>query len=174
MFITLFREFLAICLLRRAPQDLPASAGLLAIALFASGLGSFVIAVSSLDWPLALLSAGLEIVFMCTVIYGLLYLPGYASRWWQTLTAVAGTNAVLVVFALPLLAWLLNAQSREADPTIPSLLFFVLIIWNIVILAHIFRHALSIVMPLGVLVALMYYALSLVFINWLIPVPAGP
>lgn len=173
MFITLFREFLNICLLRRAPQDLPASDGLLAITLFASAVGSFIIAVGSLDWPPALLSVVVEILFMCVVIYGLLYQQGHAGRWRQTVTAVAGTNAVLVVFALPLFAWLLNAQSREADPTMPSLLFFGLIIWNIVILGHIFRHALSTMMSLGVLVALAYYTLSVIFINWLIPIPAG-
>lgn len=172
MLMTLFREFLNICLLQRAPQDLPASGTLLVVSLLFSGLGSVIIASGSLDPLSAVFAALLEIVFLCVAIYVLLSVCGLRQRWLQTVTAIAGVNAVLLLFALPLFAWMLWLQSRSLNASLPLLLFYGLIIWNVMILGHIFRHALSTLLPLGVLVALVYYSTSIILINSLIPVQA--
>jgi len=173
LLVLLFREFLNICLFRKGPQDLPASALLLAITVLASMLGSVIVARSSLAWSEALQSAVAETGFMAGVIYALLKLQGMGRRWLQTVTAVAGTNVILVLISLPLLGWLLHTQTGERDSTLPALLFLALIVWNVAILGHIFRHALSTVFPLGILVAIGYYSLSIVFLSWLVPAPAG-
>lgn len=173
MLTKLFRDWVEICLFRRAPQDLPAAGILLVVALLASTLAGVAVARSSLDWPAAVLSAVLETLFMAAIIYPILALQGYTERWLQTVTAVAGTNAVLVMLSLPLLAWLLRSQALEQDATVPALLFLGLIGWNVMVLGHIFRHALSTVLPLGVLVALVYYSASIAFVNWLIPAPVN-
>lgn len=170
---TLFRVFLDICLFRKAPQDLPASGSLLLVTLLASAAGSLILARSSLSWSGAAQSALAETVFMTGAIYLMLKLQNRPARWLQTVTAVAGTNVVLVIISLPLLLWLLSAQAGEFDATLPALLFLGLIVWNVMILGHIFRHALSTYLPLGVLVALGYYSLSIVLLNWLVPAPAS-
>ena len=170
---TLFREFLNICLFKQAPQDLPASGSLLGVTLAGSTLASLVVARSSLAWAGAAQSAVAETLFMVAVIYLLLQVQGHPARWLQTVTAVAGANIVLVVISLPLLLWLLSVRATNMDATVPALLFLGLIIWNVMILGHIFRHALSTYFPLGVLVALGYYSLSVVLMNWLVPVPAS-
>ena len=170
---TLFREFLNICLFKKAPQDLPASSSLLGVMLVASTIASLIVARSGLGWPDVVQSAVAETLYMVTAIYVLLKLQGRQLRWSQTVTAMAGTNVVLVVISLPILVWLLSARSAEADATLPSLLFLGLIIWNVLILGHIFRHAFSTYFPLGVLVALGYYSLSILIMNWLVPAPAS-
>lgn len=170
---TLFREFLHICLFKKAPQDLPASGSLLGVTLVASTVASLIVARSGLPWGSAAQSAVAETLFMVAIIYLLVKIQGHPARWLQTVTAVAGTNIVLVVISLPLLVWLLSAQSAEADATVPALLFLGLIIWNVMILGHIFRHALSTYFPLGVLVALGYYSLSVIILNWLVPAPGS-
>ncbi len=172
MFI-LLREFLHICLFRRGPQDLPASTPLLVLCLLASMLGSVVIAATSLTLSMAVMSAVAETLFMCAVVYLLLWVRGHAARWQQTVTAIAGTGVVLILLALPLLAWILAAEAQSAAAGLPILLFYGIIIWNLMVLGHIFRHALSTLLPLGVLMALVYYSASVIFINWLIPMPAG-
>lgn len=169
LFIRFFREFLDICLFRRAPQDLPASNTLLGLAVLLSACGSLVLARSSLAWPRAAASAFIETLFMLAAVYLILTLQGLTGRWLKTVTAVAGTNAVLIIISLPLLAWLLAAQNQDMNSSLPGLLFLCLIIWNVMVLGHIFRHALSTYFPLGVLVALGYYSLSIMVLNWLVP-----
>lgn len=173
MLFTLFREFLHICLFRRGPQDLPASTPLLVLCLLASILGSVVIAATSLTLPMAVMSAVAETLFMCAAVYLLLWVRGHAARWQQTVTAIAGAGVVLILLALPLLAWILAAEAQSAAAGLPILLFYGIIIWNLMVLGHIFRHALSTLLPLGVFVALVYYSASVIFINWLIPIPAA-
>ena len=166
---TLFREFLNICLLKRAPQDLPASQGLFLITLVASFTGSMLVASSGMAWPAAAQSAVLETLFMLAAIYAMLVIYGRPARWLQTVTAIAGTNTVLVVISLPLLMWLLTLREQQMDATVPSLLFLGLVFWNLLVLGHIFRHALSTYLPVGVMTALGYYLLSIMLVNWLAP-----
>lgn len=166
---TLFREFLSICLLKRAPQDLPASYELAGITILAYGCASLIMAHGNMGWPASLVAAVTETAFMCGVSFVLLRISGHPARWLQTVTAMAGTNVILVLFALPLTLWLLNAQSQDMAAEVPSLLFLALVLWNIVILAHIFRHALSVHYVGGMLVALGYFWLSLLLMGWLLP-----
>lgn len=168
----LFDAFLAICLFRRAPQELPASTTLLGLVLLASMVASLVLARSSLSWSLAFVSAVVETLFMVAAVYLILRLQGLTGRWLKTVTAIAGTNVVLVIISLPLLVWLLLAQNQQMNTSLPGLLFLCLIIWNVMILGHIFRHALSTYFPLGVVVALGYYSLSIAMLNWLLPTTA--
>lgn len=170
---TLFREFLNICLFKRAPQELPASYPLLLTSLVASAAGSLIVARSGLDWADALRSALAETLLMLGIIYLMLKLHGHPARWLQTVTAVAGTNAVLVIISLPLLFWLLTVQQRQAEATLPALLFLGLVVWNLAVLGHIFRHALSTYLPLGMLAAFGYYLLSIMLVNWLVPATAA-
>lgn len=173
MLSALFRAFLDICLLRRGPQDIPASAALLGFTLVLYSFGSLIIARSSLDWAPAMQAAVAETLLMCGLSYILLQVTGLAARWIQTATAIAGTNFVLVIIALPLLVWLVYARANNLDASVPALLFLLLVVWHIVILAHIFRHALSRGYGTGVLVALGYYWLVLVIIDQLVPIEAA-
>lgn len=169
----LFRAFLDICLLRRGPQDIPAAPALLGFTLVLYTSGSLLVARSRLDWVPAVQSAVVESVLMCGLTYVLLRAMGLTARWIQTATAVAGTNFVLAVIALPLLVWLLYARAHHLDAMVPALLFLALIIWHIAILSHIFRHALSQGYGVGVLTALGYYWVVLLAMDRVIPVETG-
>lgn len=169
----LFRVFLDICLLRRGPQDIPAAPALLGLTLALYTSGSLIIARSRLDWIPAAQSAVVETLLMCGVTYLLLRVTGLPARWVQTATAVAGTNFVLAIIALPLLVWLMYARAHNLDGTVPALLFLVLIVWHIAILSHIFRHALSQGYGIGVLTALGYYWVVLFTIDRVISLEAG-
>jgi hypothetical protein len=165
----LFRAFFEVCLLRRGPQDLPASSLLLAVCLAGYALGSVALAAFNLSPPQAILSGGLETLLLCLLSYLLLALRRVPRRWLQTATALAGTGVVLVLFALPLLAWALYLDARQGDVTIPALLYFVVVVWNVMVLGHIFRHALSTGLGVGVAVALVYVALNMALVEQIVP-----
>jgi hypothetical protein len=165
----LVRLFAAICLLRAAPQDLPASRMLLGVALGLYLLFAWLLAIPAYGqaraMPLALLDAALLIAFIQTV----LYLRSRGARILQTLTAMAGSGSLLGLLALPLVLW---GQPSQAEGQVGGLLLYLwllLLVWNLLVAGHILRHALSTSLGIGVGVALLYALFSMQCVNWLFP-----
>lgn len=149
--------FWDICAVKAAPQDLPASSFLLGLALLAYLVTGAVVA--AFQWPLsqAILAAFLDTVFLTVLSRVLLWARMLSGRFVQTLTALAGSGAVMTVIALPLVMWQSFVGVTDANaPTLPSWLLMIWMIWNVVVVGHILRHALSTVLPLGIGLAAVY------------------
>jgi hypothetical protein len=149
--------FWDICAVKAAPQDLPASSFLLGLALLAYLVTGAVVA--TFQWPLsqAILAAVLDTVFLTVLSRVLLWARMLSGRFVQTLTALAGSGAVMTVIALPLVMWQSLVGATDANaPTLPSWLLMIWMIWNVVVVGHILRHALSTVLPLGIGLAAVY------------------
>lgn len=155
--IQFIKAFWDICILKAAPQDIPASSFLLGLVLlvyFVSGA-----AVAALQWPLtqAVLAAFLDTVFLTVICRVLLWARMLSSRFVQTLTALAGSGTVMTVVALPLVLWQTVVGVTDANvPTLPSWLLMIWMVWNMVVVGHILRHALSTVLALGIGLAAVY------------------
>jgi hypothetical protein len=168
--IALFNLFLDICLLRKGPQDVPSSAALLQLSLSIYIIAGLVLllALESQVGP-ALFLVLLDLGLLTGLTYGLLNMLGRGSRFGQTLTALAGTGALLQLIAWPLLGWLNQTDVQQGTATLPSLLYLALLGWNIVITGHILRHALSTTLAFGVLYAFGYLMSFWVLSDWLVP-----
>jgi len=155
--IQLIKVFWDICAIKAAPQDLPASSFLLGLAL--SGYLVTGAVVAAFQWPLsqAILAAFLDTIFLTVLSRVLLWARMLSGRFVQTLTALAGSGAVMTVIALPLVMWQGFVGVTDANvPTLPSWLLMIWMIWNVVVVGHILRHALSTVLPLGIGLAAVY------------------
>lgn len=165
--LVLLKAWLDLCLLRRAPQDLPASGFLLGLSVACYVLVSAL--VSLLGWgrvlaiPVALLDVGLLIVFVLI----LLYLQDKTARISQTLAALCGSGSLLGLLAVPLL---LSAGIDGEVPVPLSLLMTALFFWNLVVVAHIMRHALSTSFAVGVAVSVLYALVSMQVVITVLPV----
>jgi hypothetical protein len=98
----------------------------------------------------------------------LLYIVHYSVRINQTLTALAGTNSVLGILSIPLLFWLEQLQLQPSDIALPKWLLIGLGMWNIVVYAHILRHALEVPFIVGVGLTVITYLLTLDLLNFII------
>ena len=158
--LALIRPFVSICLLRLRPQDLPASNVLLALAMLAY-VATTTIAHSALLSPAdALLSSIADSVLLCTLTLSLLYVCRRRRRAVQTLTALVGTGAVTTMAAIPFLSWRVSLL-RAGDPAGVEMVGLVVVVaWNLVVIAHVLRHALSISYLGGGVVAVVMYLLS--------------
>jgi hypothetical protein len=155
--IHLLKMFWDICALKAAPQDLPASSFLLGVSLVAYFVTGA--AVAALQWPLsqAVLAAFLDTTFLTVLTRVLLWARMLSGRFVQTLTAMAGSGAVMTVIALPLVLWQTLVGVTDANaPTLPSWLLMIWMVWNIVVVGHILRHALSAVLAVGIGLAAIY------------------
>ena len=162
---TLLLPFIEICLLRRAPSQIPASPLLLRFAVAGYLLSGLLIALSGGSLGEGLLSTALDFVLLFGLTGLGLYLTGKRERITQTLSALAGAGTVVNLLALPVVLWL---QANSEAP-LPSLLLLLLTIWGILILAHILRHAFSILFAFGILIAIGYYWLLLGLLSLLLP-----
>lgn len=158
--LKLFNFFLDLCLLRRAPQDLPASPQLLvmviiiAVSIGAVGIADVIPGIG------ALAAAMLDAVIVVLLLRLALQLKNVAARFTQTATAVFGSSIILGLIALPMQLAIGDAQSNPSLGAMISLAYLFLLLWVQLVIGHILRHALNVSLPLGIGLALVYSLLS--------------
>lgn len=156
-------------LLRRPPQDDGVSYPALLAALSAYLLMDILLALT--DWTalVAVSMSILDVMVMVAYTGAVLALARKYQRLVQTLTALAGTGALLGVIGLPL--FVLAATTPQGDqPSVTFVLgWLMLLSWNIAVQAHIFRHALSTRFSVGLLVAILHTLVMMTLLETLFP-----
>lgn len=156
MFARLIAALFDLCLLRIGPQDLPHRPplvlALLAAALALEAFSARQIGADSDLLPSLLVSGAFALAATLIV----LKLRGVESRYWQTLLALVGTGLLFSLLALPLLVAMGPLDPENPPPLAPLLGWGIVLLagWRLVVSGHIWRHALGIPLPTGVLVAL--------------------
>jgi len=148
--ISLFARLLV---LRAKPQDLPADARVLGIALAAHVIADVLALRDTAAFAPALFAAVLDTVLLVALAHTALLLRGFGARALQTIAALAGTGALL-----SLLHWLLSNALAFDSPLVLGLPFLA---WFLVVYAHILREALSISHAAAFGASLVYIVLSL-------------
>ncbi len=161
--------WLELCLLRRAPQDDAASPAALWLALLLYTVTDVVIAAASSSLRVALAMTAVDVAVLAAFSWALLRLTGRPARLLQTLTALAGSGVILGVLALPLVQQAAAAQRNDAPAAGLAMLWLVLVVWSVVVRAHIFRHALSAGFSVGMLVAVLHAVLLFGLVEYLFP-----
>ena len=165
----LLHPFVQLVLLRSKPQDLPYSQVLMGLTLgahFLLGVTLFLFRLPLLD---ALLAAAASTVLLCLMTVSLLYLNRLQARCVQAVTAMAGADVMVSIAALPVTAWLHGELSSGAASGLPGLLFLLLLGWNLTVAGHVLRHSLSAPLPLGLVIALVFYVVSVNILHALFP-----
>ncbi len=167
--LQLIRTWFDICLLRTGPQDLPASGFLLGLSLACYVLVSFLVASPSSGFIVAVQLAALDVGMLAVFVASLLYLQSKTGRIGQTLSAMAGSGSLMGLFALPLV--LLVDPDLPADQVSALLAgsWLSLLIWNLFVMAHIMRHALSTSFAIGLGAAVLYALVSMQIVATLFP-----
>ena len=166
---TISKAFLEICLLRKGPQDLPKSTELLVLSLFMYTLIDVLLTVQSRPLVDALMVSFVDVGFLLLVTFLILKQHKHLERWHQTMTALFGTGVVLGIFIFPLVFGGVQNQYEEWLQQIIVLLFLIMVIWNVAVLAHIVRHAISTSAGIGVMIAILYVWMSSLLVTMLFP-----
>ncbi len=152
----LIQLFTQIALLRRGPQDLPASLLLLAIAIV--GYFGINVLVGGLMPPIKGWAAAhlvVDVVFTLVWYVVLLRLAGRSERTLQTTTAVFGFQAVLSPL-LVISEWLMLRFAQDATWQLPvALMWLTLVIWVIAANSHVVKAALEWSSPASVVLVIL-------------------
>lgn len=160
----LLLRFIDICLLRAGPQDIPTSSVLMLLSITVYCTVGFFLYLVNADLIHALILTGVDIVLMAGLAYVILWVRMLTTRYVQTLTALAGTGTLLAMIAWPVLYWLqLPAAGPNPEPSLLSPILWIWwawLLWNLVVVGHILRHALSTTFFVGALLSLSYFFIS--------------
>jgi hypothetical protein len=163
--------FLDIALLKRAPQDLPASGVIFFVVVLLNVMVATVGIADLIPGAAAMAAAITDAVLILVLLRLVLMIQGRSARFVQTATAIFGSGIVLGLIALPLqLSIEQNSEGTEAGVVV-SLAYLTLLVWSQLVIAHVLRHALNVSFALGVGLALVYSLLSGVIIQALFITP---
>lgn len=153
-------------MLRKGPQDVPASGALFVLVLIVGMLADFLIVLDSTTVAQAILLVFVINGMTVIVVSLLLWLLGHAARLLQTLIAMLGSSLMISILQLPVI---LVGRIVSEPGVMIGFLLLIFLFWSVLISAHIFRHALSIhFIPAGVL-AIGYLMLNITVFKLLIP-----
>lgn len=172
LMLAIFNTLVEICVLRRGPQDLPRSVSWTVLAAVA-----FAVAFVAQAWIAgvpdnSLAQAALDLTLSTAVTAGLLHWRGLGGRLPQTLLGLFGTGVILNLISAPLARWALDESAAEPVRGVAFAGLIVLIIWNLAIVAHIYRNALNISFAHGVFIAIAYFIVWMQLNVLLFPPPA--
>ena len=152
----IIRLFFDICLFRKGPEDVPHSLMLLQLSIVAYAVIGFLILYISSGFISAIQQLFVEVILVLFLSWSILSVVRRTERYYQTVTALFGTDAMISLFALPVMSTLVTPQSSPiAVPVV-----VILMLWHLGVTAHIFRQALSVTFSLGLGLAVLYILLS--------------
>ena len=164
--LALFRFFIQLSILRRGPQDLPASSALLVLLAVFNVLVGTANAVELFGGVRAALGANLLDLFLTMLLlFALLQFKGHLARWQQTASAFFGLG---VLAGLIMLLVRSPAQGLGVGD-IAILLDLVLAVWLHIALGNVLRHALGVPLLAGVMIMLSYTVLAFNLIARIFP-----
>ena len=137
------QKFLALLILKTAPQDLPYSQRL-TVQLAALYIFSGIVVLQTTLNPEDMLGGLiLGLVIQLAFTYLVLQALNRSARFVQTFCAIIGVSVLFNLMSWPILSVLADEAALESLQSSMSLLFLLLISWEVLVKAHIFRHALE-------------------------------
>jgi hypothetical protein len=103
----------------------------------------------------AALVATVDALMLLGCAYAGLWIRDYLNRAVKAVTAIAGTSAIFTVGKFPLMM-ALHSQPKHLG-SVPHILVIVIMIWNVAVLGHILRSALSLPSWAGAGIAMLYF-----------------
>ena len=163
------QKIIIMLLLKSAPQDLPYSARLMLQVIFLYLFSGIVVIGGLVDPSLAIGRMLLNIGIVLFFSYALLSSLNLKERFVQTTTALIGTGIVFNLLAWPVLNFGNIEQASNAALQILSLLVLMLISWEILVTAHIFRNALNTKMTQSIILSMALFFVSLTLSQLVFP-----
>lgn len=161
---------LRIALFRAGPQDLPYAPALTAVTVPLVTLGAFLQYRLTVPGPAAMVHAVAWVAAIALFTFALLQSRGLMNRFRQTLDSVLLIEMGMTVLMLPALAAIAPQMMKIAQnpdlarsdplPALPALAVLGLLMWNLMVSAHIYRQALDSSPAVGLLMALLAAVVS--------------
>jgi hypothetical protein len=156
-------------LLRAGPQHLPYSVSLCTISLALYVVSGALVLTTTLSAGQAAANMVVDAALLAAFSYICLSLLKYRARFVQMVSALAGIGIVYHLFAWPLFIGLNSVQAEERSAGVFALLMLLLISWQVLVFAHVFRHAMQLSMGRALALSFGYLFLSMAVAEIIFP-----
>jgi len=154
-------RILAIIFLKAGPQHLPYSISLLSIMILLYITTGVLVLTTSMEFSQALANMMLYTAVLYAFSFFCLSLLNYRNRLVQMVTALAGIGVVYHLLVWPLFIRINSVQAQEQDVTIAALLMLLLISWQVLVFASVFRQTMQMSMGRSLALSFGYLFLSM-------------
>lgn len=159
--LALLEVFFQIVVRHRGPEDLPDSQFLLGVTLLAYLLAQVPVGTAIYGWSaVALQAIAADTALLAVCFWLLLWFTHRMARYRRTMTALLGTGALLALAQTPLVFFAKFATVAGQVPVGARLGLLALLIWSVIVQAHIASRALSSPFGIGLVVALGYFLIE--------------
>ncbi len=171
--MSVFQKLLALLILKSTPQDLPYSPRLMMQLVVFYVLSGIVVLQTTLgpDEMIAGILLGLLVQYVFT--YTVLAALNKNARFMQTFCALIGASLIFNIISWPVFSVLSDEAALDALKSSMSLIFLLLISWEVLIKAHIFKHALEIKMFSALALSFSLFFISVTMSQLLFPAAAN-
>ena len=168
-----FQKLLALLFLKSSPQDLPYSMALSVRLSFFYVLSGIVVLQTTLapDDMFAGIVLGLLVQYV--FVYAVLAALNKSARFMQTFCAVIGVSLIFNLLSWPVFTVLSDETSQDTIKSSMSLLFLLLISWEVLVKAHIFKNALEMKMFGALALSFSLFFISVTLSQLLFPAEAA-
>ena len=156
-------------MLKLAPQDLPGQPVALVIAIaaaFVTGLAGLLFAY---DFYEALYRSVLALLVPGVLLYVLLKVRGFESRYVQSFGAMCGTAAVIYLITLPITPYIINSAVESQSGALAVVLVLLINIWALMVSVHILKHTLGVAFAQALSISLLMMLVTIIIIESLVP-----
>jgi hypothetical protein len=157
--------FIEVAALRAAPQDAPASRSMYYTSIFLYWLLGTIILLFDRTYGQAVIVSIIQTGLMLFLSHLGLWIRKLPERQLQTITALTGSGSIILLVAIPVIGWAAQTPEGSNLTQIILMIWIALLIWETVVVGHVYRHALDIpfVAGLGLALVLMYLSFAVTF-----------
>jgi hypothetical protein len=148
-------------LLRRGPEDLPASPRQLQEMILLNALSGIVVLSTRYQASLALSLMVLDLVMSLGFTWLLLRALNRRPRFLQTATAVCGVDILYGLLLWPLLLSSTGENAGQGGSSLVPLLQLFMFAWELLVIAHIFRRAIESSMSSAIALSFALFIISI-------------
>ncbi len=167
------KKLLALLFLKSTPQDLPYSfvwTAQLVVLYIVSGVVVLQTTLAPDDLYAGIL---LGVLVQYLFAYAVLMALNKSARLMQTYAALIGVSLLFNIISWPVFSVLADNAASESLKSTMSLVFLLLISWEVLVKAHIFRHALEMKMFGALALSFSLFFISITLSQLLLPVEAA-
>lgn len=126
-----------------------------------------------LSLPGALTASLLNLILPAVFLQLLLQFNNLTARFVQSYQALIGAWIIIEVMAFPFMMVFADALHQEASPGIAVIALLGFLVWNLLVLGHVIRHAIGIHLSLAMVLSVLFFLLSRVIGEFLVPLPVA-
>ena len=167
--MSLARLLFLIMVLKARPQDIEYNLSQCGVVVLLYLFSGILVLGNSTQIDIAIYSMLLDAAVLISFSAGCLILLQLKARVVQTFVALFGTGVVFHFLAWPIIEQLSVSDITDSNKSTLSLMFLMLLSWQILVNAHIYRNALSINMTKAVVLSIAYWLMSMTLSQIIIP-----